>query len=373
MAKGLYIHIPFCVRKCAYCDFFSCASGSAQLHKAYIDALIKEIDMCKAQELDTIFIGGGTPSCIDESLIAQVLWACGHRFCIAGDVEITIEANPATLTQEKLQTYKEAGINRISMGVQSMNDDELKTLGRLHTACDAIESYHMIRRAGFENVNIDVMFALPAQSLGSFGKTLKAVCDLAPEHISAYSLILEPGTPLYEQHEKQRLSLPDEDTERQMYDLAVSYLDASGYGQYEISNFAKEDRKCRHNLKYWHCDDYAGLGAGAHSYDGERRWANVCDIGEYIKSLSEGCLPIVETTLLSESDKISEFIIMGLRLCDGIDINDFKQRFEKDICDLFGKALARHIRTGFLKTAGERIYLTHQGFSVSNSILCDFV
>lgn len=369
---GLYIHIPFCLRKCGYCDFVSFA-GNTDLHKDYVLALIKEIYACQPVAVDTMFIGGGTPSCIDANLIFDIISSCKGHFDIRPEAEITIETNPATLTPHSLSIYKNAGINRISMGVQSMIDHELSALGRLHSAKNVIDSYAMIAGAGFGNINLDIMFGIPYQIQSSFEYTLKSVCDLNPTHISAYSLILEEGTKMYEHQNQHNLRLPGEDMERQMYGFAIDYLRSRGYKQYEISNFAKPGYESRHNLKYWHCNPYVGVGLAAHSYYGDERFYNTSNIDRYISLLRQDSLAVEEKTSLSDRDKISEYIIMGLRLNSGISLDDFVERFNTDLIDIFGDTINKHIENGFLQLEDNMLSFTKQGINVSNSILCDFV
>lgn len=373
MASGLYIHIPFCVRKCAYCDFVSYAGVPEETQSAYVDALIEEILWCGVDSFDTIFIGGGTPSCIDEKYIAKILDVCAKKLYLTADAEISIEVNPATLNKDKLKTYKDAGINRISMGIQSLADDELALLGRTHTSKQARESYELIRQAGFDNVNLDVMFGIPNQSEDSFFKTLNEALALAPEHVSVYSLILEPGTPLYDCCKKGTVTCPEEETERRMYYLAIDYLQEHGYRQYEISNFAMPARECRHNLKYWRCETYRGVGAAAHSYDGGRRWSNVEDLNHYIELQKSRKSSIDEIINLDERDKIGEFMIMGLRLCEGVCVAEFGRRFNADLMDVYKEEIEKYVGLGFMRSEGGKICLTREGFSVSNSVLCDFL
>ena len=369
---GLYIHIPFCLRRCLYCDFVSC-TGKGQVQADYIDALIREIDQCKAKELDTVYIGGGTPSCIDAALIVRVLDACRSRFRLLPGAEISMEANPATLTGEKLELYRRAGVNRISMGVQSLCDSELSALGRLHTAQQARESYRLLRGSGFDNINLDVMFGIPGQTLSSFRATLEGICELAPQHISAYSLILEEGTRLFEMQCAGVLDLPDEDTERAMYELAIDLLGAKGYAHYEISNFAKPGCESRHNLKYWTCRPYIGLGAAAHSYNGAERYSNTSGISEYIARLKAGESAVEERLLLTGRDAMTEYIIMGLRICKGIELAGFEARFHQRLESLFAGEIEKYQKLGLMQVEDGRLYLTREGLSVSNSILCDFV
>jgi oxygen-independent coproporphyrinogen-3 oxidase len=285
-----------------------------------------------------------------------------------------MEVNPATIDAERLRVYRDAGINRISMGAQSMDGGELSALGRLHGVNDIRKSYDDIARAGFDNINLDVMFGLPGQTASSLEFTLAELCKLDPMHVSAYGLTLEKGTPLYSDWAAGNLSLPDEDAERDMYEFIIVYLAMHGYTQYEISNFAKPGFECRHNLKYWQCEPYIGLGLAAHSYFGGARYNNTSDFDEYIElTKSNAGSAVAEKIVLDKRDLITEYIIMGLRLCKGIELHIFKELFDVEITDLFSDDIAKHIANGFLRLHNGRLSFTRQGISVSNSILCDFV
>jgi len=372
MPVGLYIHIPFCVKKCNYCDFVSFDNRS-DMHDVYVSALIKEIGTYKKLDIDTVFIGGGTPSCIAPKHIDSILSACRKQFRFTDDAEVSIEVNPATVNAEKLRIYCNAGVNRISMGVQSMNDDELIALGRLHRSRDVLESYDAIVNAGFTNINLDMISAAPNQSMESLMFTANELCRLSPAHLSAYSLIIEQGTPLYSMHERDELALPNEDAEREMYDYITEFFASQEYVQYEISNFAKPGFECRHNLKYWQCEPYIGFGIAAHSYFNDTRYANASDIDTYISLTKSRKSAVAEKTVLSHQDMISDYIIMGLRLCKGIDLYTFQTHFGSDLLALFETEINRHIKNGFLQIQGGCLAFTRQGINVSNSILCDFV
>lgn len=370
--KGLYIHIPFCIKKCLYCDFVS-ASCSDELHKRYFDALKKEISLYRGAKINTVFIGGGTPSSVDEKYILHLLEAVYKNFSVSRDAEITIEANPGTLNEKKLSAYKAAGINRISIGAQSMQDRELKALGRIHLSHHIIKAAQLIKSAGLYNFNIDLMLAIPHQNMKSLSDTLSKAVSLSPAHISAYSLIIEEKTPFYDMAKDGTLDMPDEDTERDMYDYAVDFLERNGYKQYEISNFAKSGFECRHNLKYWHCMPYIGIGCAVHSYDGKTRYANTSDISEYINLINEG-LPCVKVKeVLSENDKISEYIIMALRLREGIIFEDFYKKFGFSFEKKYDKLIKKYVSMGFFDLSDRSIRFTQKGISISNSILSEFV
>lgn len=372
MNYGLYIHIPFCIKKCAYCDFASGAFDN-EIQKSYIDALIKEIKSTKRYNIDTIFFGGGTPSSIDASYISSILECINENMNLCPDAEITIEANPGTLSIDKLYAYKNMGINRISLGVQSFNDEELGVLGRIHNSQDATDAVGMIKEAGFTNFNIDIMLSIPHQDMDSLSNTLQKAIDLSPTHISAYSLIIEEGTPFYEHSINNTLRFPEEDMQRDMCDYAYSFIEKNGYNRYEISNFAKSGYESRHNLKYWKCLPYIGVGSAAHSYDGEKRFYNTCDVREYINLIHSGSSACVGEYILSESDKICEYIIMSLRLKNGIILNDFYKRFNFRFEKKYESLIKKYSDSGFLSRDNEKICFTDEGFAISNSILSEFV
>lgn len=366
--RGLYIHIPFCIKKCKYCDFVS-FSGCEKRFGEYIDALCNEMAEYKGEKIDTVFIGGGTPTLLAENETAELLLHIRNNFELSADTEFSVEANPKTLTPQKLSALKEGGVNRISIGIQSFNDDELLNIGRRHNAAEAEEAFYAARNAGFDNINIDIMFSLPGQTGKSFLKTLRTVIGLNPEHISCYSLILEEGTPLYDEAQKGILQLPNEEEDRENYELARRVLREAGYIQYEISNFAKTGFECRHNLKYWDCDEYIGLGLAAHSYYRGRRFFNTENLGDYLK----GKYRTDSGEQLTRADKISEFMIMGLRKTAGIDKREFSRRFGCDVKDVFGEQISRFIGGGFMAEDSDNLRLTEAGVNVSNSILCEFV
>lgn len=372
MNFGLYVHIPFCLKKCDYCDFVS-YTGRQDLHERYIDTLIWELEGLPESKVDTVYIGGGTPSSIDAHLIERLMRAVVQRFHIQQDAEVSIEVNPATVTAESLACYRACGINRISMGVQSFLDDELCDLGRLHDSHDVYESYRMIADSGFKNINLDLMFGINGQSRQSFASSLEQAISLFPAHISAYSLIVEENTPMYERKKTGTLMLPDEDTERAMYDDAAARLGQAGYRQYEISNFAREGFACRHNLKYWHCEPYYGIGVAAHSYDGLARWSNTTNLRSYLDCPKCGDAPTVERQVLTDADKRTEYIIMGLRLCEGISLQTFSEKFGEDFLTCYGDICEKYQKLGLLQVQEGRVFFTHDGFSVSNTILCELV
>jgi len=436
----LYIHIPFCIRKCAYCDFLS-GPADVKTQDLYMKALLKEVELAgvmhrrsgkagirqwenglgderNAESVDTIFIGGGTPSAIDARWIVRLMEQVRTSFIVADDAEITMEANPGTLTADKLEQYRQAGINRLSIGLQSTDDGELARLGRIHTYAEFLENYRLAREAGFTNINIDLMSALPGQTVESYENTLRRVIALAPEHISAYSLIIEEGTPFGERYGQEEgrydgrengkiyegaenveryretlWKLPTEDEDRQMYHLTKEILAEFGYERYEISNYARPGHECRHNVGYWKRVPYLGLGLGAASYYQRQRFANTREMKEYLQILELGgedpkaYLEQLRQDVcdLSRQDAMEEFMFLGLRLTEGVSEEDFRQQFGEDMTMVYGSVLEKMGRQGLLtrKTAGssedaaeepDTIWqLTDLGLDVSNYVLAEFL
>lgn len=391
---SLYIHIPFCAVKCKYCDFLSYDGESYGTMLRYVDCLCQEIKLYApiADEyiVRSIFIGGGTPSLLDESLIVNIMAFIKKTFTLEKNVEVTIEANPGTLRHQKLNGYKQAGINRISIGLQSADDSMLKRLGRLHNYDQFVASYKAARRAGFDNINIDVMSGLPGQSIHSYVDTLSKVIDYEPEHISAYSLSIEEGTP-FANDPSILESLPPEMIERRMYEITKKLLSVNGYERYEISNYAKPGYECRHNMVYWTGGEYVGFGLGASSYFQGKRFSNLRDIFKYLNLMEDLSDRFVETdnleTLYNETTRIlrenvtpiyidsrmEEFMFLGLRMMCGVSREDFAERFKKDIYEVYAPVLNKYIDEGYMATDGDRIYLTDMGIDVSNVILADFL
>jgi len=364
MAKGLYIHIPFCIKKCAYCDFVSFTSGDFQ---KYLDMLFLEMEKYKGEEIDTVFIGGGTPTVLSAEQLERLFEKVNSTFNILPDSEITVEANPGTLTVDKLKALKKSGVNRLSIGVQSFNDNELKVIGRIHSSKTAIDTINLAKEY-FDNINIDLISALPESTKESFFATLKTAVSLGVQHISCYSLILEESTPLFKKYEKGELNLPDEDLEREMYDFAVSFLEEKGFNRYEISNFAKSGKESRHNLKYWNTDDYIGLGISAHSLISGVRYENTCDLEKYLSG------EFLENSFsLTDKDRKTEYIIMRLRLKDGIDETEYKNRFLNDFYNEFKDINDKYINLGLMKREEGKVFLTLEGVSLSNTIMSEYV
>lgn len=369
---SLYVHIPFCKQKCLYCDFPSYA-GKENLEDSYIDSLIKEINLkCKGKIIKTLFIGGGTPSYLKEENLNNLL-VCLNSLKYKEGSEKTIECNPGTLTSEKLKIIKDNGINRISMGLQTTNNNLLKKIGRIHTMKEFEENYNRAREFGFNNINIDIMFGLPNQSVLDYKKSLEDIVKLNPEHISCYSLIIEQGTPFYNMNEKGLLKLPTEDEERKMYNITKDILKSNGYHQYEISNYSKENKECEHNKIYWKLEEYIGVGVSASSYIDSNRIKNIDDIKEYINKINNK--EAVEESIIKNSKKedMEEFMFLGLRLIKGIDKNNFKRKFDKNIEDVYGDVINKNIKKGLIEDKDNYIYLTSKGVEVSNYVMSEFV
>ena len=371
----LYLHMPFCVRKCAYCDFLSFPSG-AKTQRMYAKRLMEDIGVMGKRygeiPVETIFIGGGTPSVPDSGLIVEIMEHVRHAFHVADGAEISMEANPGTVTREKLTDYRKAGINRLSFGLQSANDRELKLLGRIHTWAEFLESFTLARECGFANLNIDLMSALPGQTCESWKETLSRVTDLDPEHISAYSLIIEEGTPFGERYgsEEGRKLLPDEDSEREMYHETKRFLKDCGYERYEISNYAKPGRECRHNIGYWTGVPYLGLGLGASSYlDGCRFTVNP-DMKQYLEE-KPGMFTDIEK--LTKKDMEEEFFYVGLRMTAGVSLSEFERRFGISAKEVYPGLMETFVKEKAAHFEGDRFVLTDYGLDVSNYIMAQFL
>ena len=373
----LYLHIPFCVSKCKYCDFLSAPSGEEQ-RQIYVERLCRRIRYWSdvihnyGYEIVSIFVGGGTPSILTEAQITQVFEAVHESFPIRGAAEITLELKPGTDVKDKLPVYRELGINRLSMGLQSADNEELKCLGRIHTYEDFRQVYQWAREAGFTNINVDLMSAIPGQTLESYEDTLRKVADLEPEHISAYSLIIEEGTPFYERYGEGRHAeeLPDEDIERQMYVRTGEILEDYGYHRYEISNYAKDGYECRHNLGYWDRKEYLGLGAGASSLMDHIRWKEPDHIGPSTGLVLE---EREDFTRLRRKDEMEEFMFLGLRKINGVSEYDFYKSFRVSMDEIYKESIENLIKEGLLVREEDRIRLTDRGIDLSNYALSQFL
>jgi oxygen-independent coproporphyrinogen-3 oxidase len=400
---GLYLHIPFCVKKCDYCDFLS-APATEEIKKKYVDAMITEIESytntTDGYVVPTIFFGGGTPSCIDAISITRIMEAIEKVFLIDKErLEATIEVNPGTITREKLIAYQAAGINRLSFGLQSTNNNELFLLGRIHTYEQFVENYLLAREVGFQNINIDLMSALPLQTVESWETTLNTIVALQPEHISAYSLIIEEGTKFYDRYQETSPSyqdLPEEETDRLIYHHTKEILEANDYYRYEISNYTKKGFECRHNSSYWTGTDYLGIGLGSASLLHNTRFKNVQEIKQYLllvenyqdnnrsrvapteevirKSLSEDPIGLrIELEQLTRQQRMEEFLFLGLRMCAGVSKIDFHQRFQTEIEDIYKEVIDKLTAKNLLQVNGDRIQLTDYGIDVSNVVLSEFL
>ena len=366
--KGLYIHIPFCIKKCKYCDFNS-GTASENIMEEYVKALVREMTEYRGAEIDTVYIGGGTPTALKTELLEQVIENIKRNFILSEDTEFTVEMNPKTADREKLKMIYKNGVNRLSIGVQSFRDNELKALGRVHSAEDAKEAITLAKTVGFENISIDLMSGIPEQTEESFLKTLKDAILQEPDHISCYSLILEEGTPLFDEIKSGKITLCDEDTERRLYEIAVDTLNNNGYRQYEISNFAKDGKTSHHNIKYWTMEEYIGLGVSAHSFLNGVRFSNTDNLISYCQNDAK----IRSKEGLTMEDMMSEFVFLGLRMTCGISKLEFFKKFEKDIFEVFKKPLEKFINMGFLVCENDRIRLSKEAISVSNQIMCEFL
>ena len=366
--NGLYIHIPFCKAKCRYCDFAS-YSGKLSTASAYVDAVCAEMAQYRGEKFDTVYFGGGTPTVLDISLFDKLFSSIHSCFDIAKNSEITVEANPATIDYAKAKALLSLGVNRISLGAQSMIDTELACLGRIHTAADVVSTYNAVADAGIDNISLDLMYALPGQTMDTLSKSVDGVLKLNPKHISCYGLKIEEGTPFYHMAQKGEIPYPDDDISADMYDYIVDVLGSNGYDRYEISNFSRTGYRSRHNCKYWQCVDYIGIGLGAAScYKGER-YTNCADFEAYFNGHKKS-----EHIVLDTNDKISEFVILGLRLIkDGVCKKEFNQKFGNDIYDIFGSEIKKHISAGLLIDNGSNLCLTKAGCYVSNYVMSDFL
>ena len=371
---AIYVHMPFCKQKCAYCDFNS-HPGLDAVHGAYIDALVSEIRGAAAHfnttSTSTIYIGGGTPTLLAPEQIGRVLGAIKDNFTVVSDAEISIEANPETVTRENLVVLRDAGINRLSMGFQSLDDDLLELLGRKHTAVLAVEAFKAARSAGFENIGIDLIFGIPGQSLANWALTLEQAIALDPEHLSCYGLTVEAGTALARAIDESAIASPDEDLQADMLLYTMDSLYESGYEHYEISNYAKPGFACKHNLTYWDGGDYLGFGAGAHSKAGRVRFSNVAEPAKYIESAG-GDTRIAESIKQTVADEMSEAMFLGLRKLDGVDPEKFHTRFGVTVDSVFGEEIKDLVGLGLL-VRNTNLRLTPKGVLLGNEVFSRFV
>ncbi|MDO4938444.1 MAG: radical SAM family heme chaperone HemW [Lachnospiraceae bacterium] len=376
----LYIHIPFCVKKCKYCDFLS-MPAEEYIQDMYIRQLIEEIKVQSQFYQDyvvsTIFFGGGTPSILKSVHITNIMSAVYAHWRVEASAEISLEANPGTLSQERLLNYKAAGINRLSIGLQSANDSELKVLGRIHTFADFLESYENARTAGFSNINVDLISAIPGQTLSGWKNTVKRTAMLKPEHISAYSLIIEEGTEFHDLYSTKigKKLLPDEETDRAMYHATNDILEIYGYKRYEISNFARPGYECRHNIGYWTGTEYLGLGLGASSYTMGRRFHVERDLDNYLHmNMNKDITPLYEDIQeLTPEEKMGEFMILGLRMTQGVSAAEFHDRFGMNMMEKYAEEIEKHVRQGLLDIDMPYVRLTEKGLDLANVVMQDFI
>lgn len=378
---GIYVHIPFCVKKCYYCDFLSMPAGESE-KTDYVRALIKEIEECGEKygctgtefKVETVYIGGGTPSCIDPAHIERILGCIDKEFEHADreKTEITIEVNPGTVTDGMLKTYRELGINRLSTGLQSANENELKALGRIHSLDDFLRTYYAAREAGFSNINVDLMTAIPGQTEKSLAHTIGLVTDLLPEHVSAYSLIIEEGTPFYERYGTEEKRPFDGDEERDLYHMTVRLLEESGYERYEISNFARDGFWSRHNTAYWTRRDYFGFGLGASSLTGNVRYRNTRDFESYVNRPTSPDI-FDENIILSRDDCMDEFMFLGLRMSRGVSKAGFESEFGIKPEAVYGREIDKFKNEGLLREEGGYLSLTDRGTDYGNYVFAGFL
>lgn len=377
MELGLYLHLPFCISKCPYCDFNSYQLKEDNQISSYISALYQEITTyskkLKKSNIKTIYLGGGTPTILSGVQIYNILEFCKSKFTIDKDAEITIEANPGTLDGEKIKLLIESGINRLSLGAQSFNNLFLKKLARIHNTQDIIDSYYLAREKGFNNINIDIMFALPEQTTEDLQVTLKKAVSLKPDHLSLYNLTIKPGTEYYKKYKKGKLKLPNEDEEFDMYNWAIKFLEESGFEHYEISNFARPYKRSMHNLIYWQNKPYLGIGAGAYSFIKGYRYMNYESPARYVKEMMSGKLPVDNGEKLSLRKRMIETIILGLRTKDGVGYKKFKTRFGVNLNDIFFKQVNKLVNLALLEKGHCKIKLTKKGIFLANTVFREFV
>lgn len=401
---GIYIHIPFCKHKCYYCDFVS-FSNKEEIVEKYIKAVTKELkkylenkEFMKNYNVTTIYIGGGTPSYIDSKYIVEILKEIEKKLVNNDtkfqDIEITLEVNPGTINEEKVNLYKKAKINRISMGVQSTNDKILKQIGRIHTYNEFLEAYNLVRKIGFDNINIDLMIGLPNQTISDVKESLEKIIELNPNHISVYSLILEEGTVLDKMIEEGKMELLDEELERNMYWYVKNTLENSGYNHYEISNFSKIGKESKHNLNCWEQKEYIGIGTSAHSYINGVRYCNKSSVEKYIENINNKDIDVNEIVKLGNSDesflekvenvyeideiqsledKKREYMLLGLRKLEGVKISSFKEKFVENPIYVYHKELEKLVEEDLIRIDGDRIFLSRRGIDLANLVWKEFV
>lgn len=373
---GVYVHIPFCLAKCSYCAFVSQA-GAGNLHSRYVAALCREITAAggdfSVRDADTVFFGGGTPTSLVTTQLISVLQALRNSIRLTADAEISVEANPGTVDPKSLTQMRKAGFNRISIGVQSFDDRVLTAVGRIHRSNDAKKSIREARRAGFENVSIDLMYGLPEQTLTSWIETLEMAVSLRPDHISAYGLKLEKGTPLEAAVSAGHSALPPEEEEEAMYDALNTFLPQQGFSRYEISNYAHEGSECRHNLKYWKFRPYRGFGVAAHSFNGIDRFSNTENINCYAERIEAGESPEDFRETPDKATRIGEYVFLALRLTEGLSLEEFRHKFGQDFYELFNEQALRLAKMELLTVNNNTLRLTSRGMKFGNQVFADFL
>ena len=374
---GLYIHVPFCAQKCNYCDFNSYKIEEKNQKTDYLISIRKEMELYKeefkSKEFTSVFLGGGTPSILTPEELTTLMENIYSNFNIGKDAEITMECNPGTLDKAKLKAIKSLGINRLSMGLQVTQDHHLKYIGRIHTYEQFEKNYKDAIEVGINNINVDLMYSLPNQSFDEWKETLNKIINLNPSHISAYSLILEEGTKFYDMYLNKEFELNDEEVDINIYNYTIDTLCKNGYHQYEISNYSKEGYECKHNIVYWQCDNYLGLGPGASGYINNYRYSNICDIKGYNKCLEYDKRPIEEKNILSKKDEMEEFIFMGLRMNKGINLDEFYKRFNIDFKHRYNNILDKLKNLNLIIEQNNNIILTQRGREISNTVFVEFI
>jgi len=374
---SLYIHIPFCYSKCPYCGFYSIVDRDDLLKNHYINALKKEIEIYSKKypniTIKSIYLGGGTPTILSAKQISEILNFCYEKFNVKKYIEITIESNPATFDYEKAKIIFQSGINRLSIGAQAFNNKLLKNIGRIHHKKEIINSFEIARSVGFKNINLDVMFGLPGQTISNFNQALEKLVEMHPEHISLYGLSIEPGTPFEVAVKKRIMKLPSDDITYKMYQKAIDFLKSNGYEQYEISNFSLTEKQCLHNKIYWKNHQYLGLGPSATSYVHKNRFKNISNVIEYIHLLRYNILPVESKEILPLKEEMAETVILHLRMMEGINSNDFKSRFKIQIEEVFGKQFNKLIDLGLLDKNETNYFLNRRGIALSNIVFIEFL
>lgn len=367
-ARGLYIHLPFCLKKCDYCDFVSYTDAYDQ-EEAYKAALLSEFQQYRGEKIDTVYLGGGTPTSLKTETLTGILDGVFKTFDVAENAEVTVECNPKTAEREKFLALRASGVNRLSIGVQSLDNAVLREIGRIHTAEDAAVCVESAYAAGFSNISADLMFGLPSQSMESLKESIRGLLAMPLSHVSCYGLITEENTPLAARIAAGKAVLPDEDTEYQMYCEITQQLSRAGFARYEISNFAKDGAASRHNLKYWTCGEYIGCGAAAHSYFHGERYCHTAELCDYIRQPNRR----EEVTCVSREDGMREFMMLGLRMAEGVSKSEFLRRFGEPLLARFGETIEKYEKMGLLAQENNRVFFTEQGVYVSNTVLCEFM